>query len=100
MKSNDSHKRKKKRKVTWRTLAPGPKLGPKIFTFPEKAAPHMKKWAPKQSLEKGSCLEGVKTLKVMAITTLWAVFYRARGSQKGGQIEEKMGQDCTEGFKK
>ena len=81
-------------------LAPGPKLGLRIVTFPEKATTNMKKWAPRQGLEKGSCLEGVKTLKVMTITALWAVFWRARGSQKGCKIEEKMGQDCTEGFKK
>ena len=37
--------RKKRRKVTWSTLAPGSKLGLKIFTFPEKAAPNMKKMA-------------------------------------------------------
>ena len=52
----------------------GSKLGLKIVTFPEKAATNMKKWAPRQGLEKGSCLEGVKTLKVMTITALWAVF--------------------------
>ena len=66
--------RKKRRKVTWRTLALGSKLGLKIVTFPEKAATNMKKWAPRQGLEKGSCLEGVKTLKVMTLTALWAVF--------------------------
>ena len=60
----------------------------------------MKKWAPRQGLEKGSCLEGVKTLKVMTFTALRAVFSVARGFQKGAQIDEKMGQECTEGFKK
>ena len=40
----------------------------------KKAATNMNKLAPRQGLEKGSCLEGVKTLKVMTITSLWAVF--------------------------
>merc|ERR1711966_482065 len=74
--------RKKRRKVTWRTLALGSKLGLKIVTFPEKAATNIKKWAPRQGLEKGSCLEGVKTLKVMTITALEAVFLGGPGLPK------------------
>ena len=66
--------RKKKRKVTWRTLAPESKLGLKIVTFLKKAATNMKKWAPRQGLENRPCLEGVETLKVMPITTLFVVF--------------------------
>ena len=66
--------RKKRRKVTWRTLALGSKLGLKIVTFLEKAVPNTKKWAPREGMEKGSSLEGVKTLKVMTFTALWAVF--------------------------
>ena len=67
-------RRKKTRKVTWRPFALGSKLGLKIVTFPEKAATNMNKWAPRQGLEKGSCLEGVKTLKVTTFTQLSAVF--------------------------
>ena len=67
-------RRKKRRKLTWRTLAPGSKLGLKIFTFPEKAAPDMKKWVPRQALEKAVYLEGVKTLKMMTLTALLLVF--------------------------
>ena len=67
-------RRNKRRKLTWRTLAPGSKLDIKIFTFPEKAAQDMKKWVPRQALEKRSCLEAVKTLKVMTLIPLSAVF--------------------------
>jgi hypothetical protein len=67
-------RRKKRRKVTWRTLASGSKLGLKIVTFPKKAATNMKKWAPRQGLQNRPCLEGVKSLKVMTLTALWAVF--------------------------
>ena len=59
----------------------------------------MKKWAPRQGLEKSSCLEEVKTLKVMTLIPLSA-FFKAQGSQKGRQIEEKMNEDCTEGLQK
>ena len=45
-------RRKKRRKLTWRTLAPGSKLGLKIFIFAEKALPDMNKWVPRQALEK------------------------------------------------
>ena len=45
-------RRKKRRKLTWRTLAAGSKLGFKIFIFAEKASPDMKKWVPRQALEK------------------------------------------------
>ena len=44
------------------------------FSEEKKNNKHEKEWAPRQGLEKGSCLEGVKTLKVMTLTTLWAVF--------------------------
>ena len=67
-------KTKRKTKLTWRTLAPGSKLGLKILTFLEKAVPDMKKWVPRQALEKRSCLEGVKTLKVRTLIQLSAVF--------------------------
>ena len=67
-------RRKKRRKLTWRTLAPESKLELKICTFPEKAARDMKKWVPRQGLEKGSCLEGVKTLKMMTLISFAAVF--------------------------
>ena len=47
------------------TLAPESKLGFKILTFPEKAEPDMmKKWVPRQALEKGSYLEGFKPYKL------------------------------------
>ena len=78
----------------------GVQVGTQNHTFPEKAATNMKTWAPRQGPEKSSCLEGVKTLKVMTITALWSVFERSRGSQKGVQIEEKMGQACNAGFEK
>ena len=60
----------------------------------------MKKWVPRQALEKGVYLEGVKTLKMITLTALLPVFYVAPCSQKGPQIEEKMDKDCTEGLKK
>ena len=53
----------------------------------------MKKWVPRQALEKEVYLEGVEALKVMTLTILLLVFYVARGSQKDAQIEEKMNQD-------
>ena len=52
----------------------GVQVGTQNLTFPEKAATNMKKWASRQGLEKGSCLEGVKTLKVITLTALWGVF--------------------------
>ena len=42
--------------------------------FEKKTVTDMEKWAPRKGLEKGSCLEGVKTLKVMTITALSVVF--------------------------
>ena len=54
-----------------------PRFGVQVGTqnrhFSGKAATNMKKWAPRQGLEKRSCLEGVKTSKVMTLTALSAV---------------------------
>ena len=71
-------RRKKRRKLTWRTLAPGSKLGLKILTFPEKAAPGMKKWVPRQALEKRSCLERGQNLKSDDPYTTFSCFLGAR----------------------
>ena len=65
----------------------GVQVGTQNRHFSEKAVPNTKKMAPREGLEKGSSLEGVKTLKVMTLTALWAVFLKARGSQKKAQIE-------------
>ena len=67
----------------------GVQVGIQNLHFPEKAAPDMKKWLPRQALEKGSCLEGVKTLKMMTLTSFSVVFKNARGSQKGPQIRNR-----------
>ena len=52
----------------------GVQVGTQNRHFPGKAVTNIKKLAPRQGLGKGSCLEGVKTLKVMTVTPLFAFF--------------------------
>ena len=64
----------KRRKLTWRTFAPGSKLELKIFTSPGKVVPNRKKRPPRQGLDKRFCLGEVKTLKIMTLPLFLHVF--------------------------
>ena len=67
----------------------GVQLGLKIFTFPEKAVPDMKKWVPRQALEKGVYLEGVKTLKMITLPALLLVFMWPGAPKKDPKSKRK-----------